>query len=284
MNQLQQNLSECLLETTDLTEFVTKAFALYLDAHPRANYAGLARRMAFTSRSFVRQLALGTRRPNLTNYRKISAGLELTDEATEYFGLLLEKQKGNHGTIRSKRRIVDAEIKLRRSMQKKVIRSRKTDVIPFERWPFIYAALGTLQEGRTIPEIMRISGQDPKTCLEILDHLVKKELVTFDIRLQKYFPKAEMVELGELGESRVLKNLFKLLNIEAVRRIETELNKDNTLFHSSIFSVQADQLPHLAKDLQKVLSSYAAKAEDSKGEVLALLNASMIPLKMEFIT
>lgn len=275
--QFQKEISLCLLESKDAKGFVIKAFDIFLQAHPKANYAELARAMGFASRSFVRQLSLGEKAPNLSNHQRIALGLRLSSEASEFFSLMIEKE--NYGpSTNLQRRVENAELKLRRSLEKNIRRVRKTDPVPFEKWPFIYASLGSLHQGRKLKDIVRISKQDENVVLEILDYLVKKNIVDFDQKSNRYFPKEDIIDIGELGHSRVLKSLFKQASMEALRRVDTEMSHEESLFHSSVFSVRRDQMPNLTKDLQKLLAQYAASAEDSNGEQLAVLSAAMVTI------
>jgi transcriptional regulator with XRE-family HTH domain len=280
MKDMRREISQRLLKAKDASQFVQEAFALLASRQgpsSKMNFAELARKMGFRSRSFVRLLAIGERRPNLQNFRRIAVGLGLTPEETEYFGLLLERERSPAVSIRFTKRLDEAELKLRRNLQKSLRRFRGTDPIPFERWPFIYAALGPVNVGRTREDIIRLSGQDPRVCIQILDDLVKRELVTFEPKRQRYFAKDEMIDIGELGSSKTLKSLFQLLSLEAVRRVDSDLSSDHSLFHSSVFSVRADRLPELTRELQRVLAQFAASAEDADGDNLALLNATLIP-------
>lgn len=275
----RKEISLCLLEESEPGKFLQQAFELHQKAHPKTGFAQLARKMGFTSRSFVRQLALGTRRPNLQNYRQIAQGFGFSKEATEYFGLLIDLHRNSQPSPAQEKTLHEAEIKLRKSLQKNIKHIRKTDPVPFERWPFIYASLGSFQEGRSLKEIVQISGQAPKVCVEILNHLVEKELVRWDSKLDRYFPCEDVIDIGELGHSRVLKDLYKTISLEAMKRVETDLQNENSLFHSAVFSVPKEKMPQLTKDLQALLASYAATSEVSSGQELALLSASMIPLR-----
>lgn len=276
--QFQKELSLCLLESKDAKGFVIKAFGIFLQAHPKSNYAELARVMGFASRSFVRQLSLGEKAPNLSNHQRIALGLRLSSEASEFFSLMIEKE--SYGpSVHLEKRVENAELKLRRSLEKNIRRVRKTDPVPFEKWPFIYASLGTIHQGRSLNEIVKISGQEEPVVSEILSYLVKKNIVDWDEKLNRYFPKEDLIEIGELGNSRILKSLFKQTSMEALRRVDYDMSQNDSLFHSSVFSVRRDQMPNLTRDLQKLLAQYAASAEDSNGEQLAVLSAAMVPLQ-----
>lgn len=88
-----------------------------------------------------------------------------------------------------------------------------------------------------------------------------------------------MIDIGELGSSPILKNLYKMISLEALRRVDTDMAKREALFHGSVFSVEKENLPKIADELQNLLSSYAARSEQSTGTQLALLCTSLVPLK-----
>ncbi|MGZ5279130.1 MAG: hypothetical protein ACXWC9_04265 [Pseudobdellovibrionaceae bacterium] len=274
----QKEMSLCLLESRDAKGFVVKAFGIFMQAHPKTSFAEMARTMGFASRSFVRQLSLGEKAPNLANHQRIALGLRMTSEACDFFSTLIEKQHFGSSPQLDKK-IEAAELKLRRSLEKNVRRIRKTDPVPFERWPYIYASLGSRLEGRSYKDILRISGQEPSVVTEILQHLVQNEIIDWDEKQKKYYPKEEVIDIGELGNSRILKSLFKQTTMEALRRVDSELGSREALFYNSIFSVRRSQMPDLTRDLQKLLSQYASSAENSNGEEIAILSAAMLPLR-----
>lgn len=277
IESFQKEISLCLLESVDAKSFAVKAFRIYLEAHPKASFAELARSMGFSSRSFVRQLSLGIRVPNSSNHHQIAKGLKMSLEAGEFFALLIEKQRVG-GSLTLDKKMASSELKLRRSLDKNIQRIRKTDPVPFERWPYVYASLGSVKVGRSFKDIIHMSGQDPKVTSDILDFLVQKNLITWDDTMQKYFPKTEMIDIGELGNSRILKSLYKHISMEALRRVDVDIANKESLFHSSVFSIRRDQMPNLTRDLQKLLASYAATAEDSEGKEIAMLSAAMVPM------
>jgi len=277
--ELKRQLAKCLLEAANPSKFLQRAFAVLCEAHPKTSFADLARKMGFSSRSFVRQLMIGNRRPNLQNCRQISQGLGLSSEASDYFELLIVAENQQLDPVAFDKKLNEAELKLRRSLDKGVRQIRKTDPIPFERWPFIYASLGSPKQGRTLPEIVEMSGQNKTVCFEILEALQKKEMIHWDSKQQRYFAKEEIIEIGELGNSKILKNLYKLIALETLRRVDSDLSGGQALFHSSVFSVRKEQMPQLTKDLNKVLSAYMCSAEDSEGQELAMLCGGLIPLR-----
>src|SRR5688572_13045052 len=118
-DELSRQLAAMLLEEREASVFVQKALATYFTAKPKETFASLARRMGFASRSFVRSLATGKRRPNLLNFRQIAKGLGLSVDATTYLGLLIETRDNDQIGLRAE--LNASELKLRKSVEKRVL-------------------------------------------------------------------------------------------------------------------------------------------------------------------
>lgn len=278
--ELSTKLIKCLLDADSTSDFLQKSLFVLRTPKRKVSFADLSRKMGFSSRSFVRLLFLGERKPNLTNYRQISQGLGLTKEATHYFGLLLEKEQLEF----KHRRSLDAElaqskIKLHKFLQKKSQLTSTSSFLPYEKWPFIYAALGTTKKGHTLQEIAKLSGETPEKCSEILQLLISRGIATFDEKSNCYRPIQEVLEFGELGQNTIFKRLYQNSTIKTISRIERDFNNPQTLFYTSVFSVKKKDLVKLAKSLQELLQTYTSEAENSEGDELAILSTALVPIK-----
>lgn len=272
-------LIKCLLAADTASQFLQEALSVLKAFKPKMGFADLSRKMGFSSRSFVRLLFLGKRKPNLKNYRQIAQGLGLSKEATRYFSLLLEKEQSKfQSRLALDSELIQSKEKLCKFLQRKSNRMESTSFLPYEKWPYIYASLGSLEKGHTLDEIKNLSGETRESCLDILQVLLSKGLSIYDEKSQCYRPTENMLEIGELGQSIIFKKLYRTNTLRNLSRLDREFNNPQAVFYTSVFSVKKKDLAKLTKSLQEVLAAYASEAEDGEGDELAILSSALLPL------
>lgn len=277
-SQLQTELARLLLEEKDPSFFLQRAFELRKKEQPGTSYALLARRMGFASRSFVRLLIEGKRRPNPRNFKKIADGLGLSSTAAAYFGLLVEQQNQKIMRPSFAQELNAAELKVRSSLRRRSLgKYSKNDPVPFAEWPFVYAALGEKEKGgRTLEQISERSGRSEQQCEQILRFLESKGMVKSSGDC--FQATEDFIHVGELTKSQVMKRFYSDNAVELARRVHTNLSSPDSLFYSSVFSVEKRRLPELARELRKLLVSFSSEFEEGKGEELAVLTTGLIPV------
>lgn len=279
--QNRLDIMSCLLKAKNSEEFLALAFDALKKSNPRIGFAQLARRMGFSSRSFVRQLVLGQRRLNLTNYKQVASGFKLNAEATRYLGLLIESECEKNTSIRKKlpTELKHTREKLSKSLSKNVKSVKQNHVIGYEKWPLIYAALGSQEKGRSLSDIIKLTGEPHSVCDEILEKLVVNGLARKCSFTSVYFPSDDIIHLGELGHDKIFQRFFRENLNRNLIRLEREFNHPMSLFYSSAFSVKKADLPDLTKALQDVLEKYMVENETAEGDEIAVLSATLLPVQ-----
>lgn len=275
LTPLQRSLSIHLLESQSLDEFIKGAFDIYKEYNPKTSYSELARKMGFSSRSYVRQIFLCQKKLNRNNYHLVAQGLQLSKEASHYLRLKIDQNKKVHNIDK---KIKDAELKLRKSLTKKTRSWRKNEIFQLQSWPYVYSALGSSQDGRGVEDIIKITGLNEKEVTYILDCLYEKKLIGKKLNNQKYYPLSEFIDLGELSNSVLLNKLFRKITHSAFKIMDENKEDDNMLFHSAVFSVNRKELPELTKKLQDLLVEFASESEDSDSSELAHLSLAFMPV------
>lgn len=269
---------QCLLKANDPTHFVQEAFRALNSQMRKTTYAALARKMEFKSRSFVRQLVEGSKKPNLSNYKQIGKGLGLSTSGLRYLELLIEKQikpVEQHHKIFIE--LQELRNKLNRSLDRSILEKKGSHLISLDAWPYVYASLGETEVGKSLEDISLLSKTSIQNCQHILDALIKQNMAGYNSVTQFYYATASVINIGALGENAFFKKHFQSSAQRALNLSDKNFDSPDTLFYTSVFSVKKKDLPKLATQLQQVMSQYMIESEHAAGDELAVLTTSLMP-------
>lgn len=264
-----------LLEAPDYRSFIK----LWIDERRKVKkigYADIARLGGFAARSFPRDVINGSKRLTLASMPKFAMGLQLKGELYDFFRILVEIE---HEDCRTK--IFDSvklqDLKLR--LKERILAKHgKTDLSTDEAFkvsslPEVYAALGSVERGASIAEILERTSLSASEVEAALD-----QMVTSGIALKKkarYFPLQSHLSFEGLKQSEIFKKHFIWGSERSARMVKTGLSSDSKLFLSSAFSVNQNAIPKLKEELRALLMRFVDTAETTDGNKVVNIVASL---------
>lgn len=248
---------------------------------PTLSYAEFSRRAGFSSRSYIRDILLGKKRVNLSNFEKITVGLKLNSQQRDFFRALvaLEEPGFRIRTTLAPEEILAKQIsKIRKSHQLKRFSKDKLDVkslLDSAEVALVFASTGTELLGASHDEIVgrcRLGQTQVKNALQAL---IRSDLVS--VRDGRFFPCSAHVAVERLGGDDFFRQDFLRTVASLKRKFESQPNQKTSLFLASTFCVRESQLPALKESLSQALLQFISAAEDSQGDTVVELVVGLTP-------
>lgn len=241
----------------------------------RFGYSDIARHGGFATRSFPRDVVVGSKRLTLVSLPKIVRGLGLSGDLADYFKVLVEIEELDCRTKHydeSKLFQIKENLK-RRILSRAQIAVGQTDkafVMSFI--PKVYAGLGGLNEGSDIREIVEKTLLSEAEVFRALECMLANDLAYKKGR--KYFAKELHANFQGL-KSEIFKNHFIKTAEASAQMSRKHIGSEDKLFLSSAVSVSKRDLPKLKEELRSVLLRFVDNSENSKGDTVVNLVASL---------
>ncbi len=272
---IQEVFIKSLLEAPNYRSFIAILIA-ERKKNKNYGYSDIARKGGFLSRSFPRDVVLGTKRLTLTSLPKFIKGLNLNFELSEYFKLLVEIEEPEcrfkHNDI-NKLKYFQENLKKRIYRKNEVSIDEKNDLnFIYPSIPKIYAALGAPGVGATINEIISKTKLLDSEILICLQFMINKKLIQ---KLRgKYFPIENHLNFQNLSGDIFKKHFIKSAE-DAILISKKSIKSSEKLFLSSSFSVAKKDLEKMKEELRSVLLKYIDCAENPNGDIVVNLIASL---------
>lgn len=239
------------------------------------SYAELARLFNYKSRSYIREVAEKKSKPNPQLIGRLSQYFKFNNTWKKYFELLClleaadEKDRYNLKTelLLQKQKLQKQISILRTSFEK-----NKTDIyIHSPLIPVIYSALGSLEKGASLDEIILRTHINEIHIRPALDTLVQSSSVIFQDG--RYYAKSNQVMIDRCHDQETfindvnwtLKNLQTRINSKSI-------HSDEMLFLST-YSIADDQLAQFKKKLSALLTEFSTDTESPDGNKVVKLSA-----------
>lgn len=262
-----------LLKKENYREFMKAFLQLREEAGKPLSYAGLSRQLGIKSRSYPRDIMMGQKRMTPVLLPKFISVFGLDANLKTYFIDLVEKDEpGCRVSGRSLFEIEKSAERFKSRVRSESPTIRTEDVYMTAEMPRVYAALGSVDKGASFIEITKRTAMDEVRLKLILDKMVEVGLVLK--KEKRYFALQIHLQMKELKTDQMFKQYFIKVANDVIYEAQKKMNSDDKLFFSSAFSVSAERMPDLKKDLRQLLSQYVEASEKAEGDkVVSLLCA-----------
>jgi len=257
-------------------DFLTAAVQARRRIHSSFGYAQLARKAGFSSRGYVRDLALGTKKFTPASLKKVSLALNLDPLEREFFLCLgaLQRTEGSSELVAKIEKLRTRILGERRSPS---IRQNES-FFRTPSWPYIYAALGSITgEGVVLAEVARLARCSVKECDLALRDMLSRALVERNSVTGRWRALNPHLLIQGIKEAGAFTEFYRASLLMLSARIDEAMAREDSLIHGSVFSVRRDRMPALKRELQVLLTRYADESEDSEGDALATLLCALTP-------
>jgi len=266
---------EKLVESENYNIFLKKLIQIAKKYKYKLSYASISRNAGFKSRSFPREVILGSKKLSIESMHKFAKGLDLSTELTQYFIHLVELSIPECRINTSEIAVIKNIDNLKNRILEKDKKIKSTFNDPYISYhiPYIYAALGSIKKGSTINEIARKTKLPVTTISDCLSNMISMNLITKNG--VRFFYTLNHVSFQYLNQKSNFKSYFKHnLNL-ILTNFEDEMETKNKLYFASTFSVNSKKLPDLTKELRSILLKYIDQNEDENGDSIISLTCGL---------
>lgn len=250
---------------------------LVAEAENGTNFSDLSRRAGFSSRSYIKEVMSGKKRLTATSLAKFKRAFRLSGSLAMYFETLvaLEEPSVNIAGLSKEVLLTRLEkIRLGLRRQKNAEHSNKknlkTDKIFQNRYvPIVYASLGPIERGASVPEIQSRCGLGLEIIQPILDHFKQQGLI--ENKEDRFFVKDSELDIFGLGNDINFLNVYREVISNLKQKVQKGINSKNELFMYSAFTVKSDRLPDLKEKLKAVLLEFLDQEQIDDGDKVAQL-------------
>lgn len=236
----------------------------WIEIHfPKSSLESISRKCNISSKSTIHDILSGRRKASLDLIGSICIGLKIKGPEKKLLLKIWECEKKGI-TLELTQEIEPLRSKVREKKSK--IKSSEFPLL--DGWDYVYASLGSLEEGATLDEIVNKSRIPQHKVLAILENLIKLQLITHNSDSNRYIVEGlhSVFEEFSIDEKEYLK---EKINIAQRRLVNDFGKKDETLFRHYFFSIRKKSFPELRQKLKELLDEYADESEVSTGEELA---------------
>ncbi len=218
------------------------------------------------SRSHPREVVLGLKKISLEGAKQIGRGLKLPNDLNEYFLLLAENELAKNSKSRTflKEEIEKSRLQIQRRVKSKNLNPK--DFYSISQASLVYAALGSIENGATLDELVMKTRINPEQVQAIIRNLELKKFIVSHENL--YFPTDRHLSFSDLKEGENFQSFYLSRLKQLQKRVSKSLTSDSELFWEATLSVKASKLNELKEELRQVLIRFAEGAEASDGESL----------------
>ena len=266
---------QAALEAEDYRSFLRILF-LATAKNGKINYSALSRRAGFSSRGFIPDVLEGRRRLTGNSFPKMLRLVSGPSAVKGAFTCLVQLEEPELNPDQTS----EAELRLRlkdlRAKLKARLQATESSGPVFARTLFkshhilaVYAALGDREPGMTIEEVARRSSVNLMICGQVVEHLLKQNVVRENNGL---FVAANPHLIFEgLGEEHGFKASYLESVAELRRKASDRFNAHDQLFCQSFFSVDRKRLPELKKRLRELVHEFVETEADDGDAVARIL-------------
>lgn len=274
----ETRLVTLLVNAVHYREFLKEAFAQLKAANPRFSYATFARRSGIKSRSFLCDVIEGRKRLSPRSIPSVALGLGLSSSERDFFTLLVARDEPDLFPSPSRAEISNRMENLRLRLDPNVPALPAAErFFDNQLWPYVYAALGTPEEGRTVADLARILSVPVLVVQKTVEEMAQCDVVRFHRETGAVLPGKAHLMFAQAGRVFEFRH-FWIENAKThLKRAQANFAASDTLYFASAFSVDKAQLPKLRSALNEVLAQFVDGAENPRGETILTLTCGLVP-------
>jgi uncharacterized protein (TIGR02147 family) len=267
-----------LAEVPDYRTFLKRAFELQEKSKQGFSYAGFSRKAGLASRSFPRDVVLGTKRLTAASAQSFGEALLLKGDLKQFFLLLVESAAERSSPLSAvqQKKATQKREQVRTRLAALAQQSSAETVIQHQYWFEVYAALGGVNFGASLEEVIQKTKIKKAQCESILQTMVKAKVCAFQEKSGRYFPNAPHLILNHLGQNKAFKEIFlgglKQLQIRA----EAQFESKEDLFFNSSFTIRQEKQVELKAELRELLLRFVDQNEDEHGDQVVKLTVGLL--------
>jgi uncharacterized protein (TIGR02147 family) len=258
-----------LWKTESYREFLSRS--LHSVEGRKANLAAFSRKAGFASRGFMVDLLQGRKRLTARSLPKVTLALGLKGPLKNYFETLValeeeDLRKKGESDQALKARLVKLRLRLEQGGIKassKALENSQDLFLSHHVFP-IYAALGSLEKGASLEDILLRTGLPQRVVTSQLEILQKNDCVSMQ---DGVYRASELFLMSEkLGINAAFRAAFKHSTLEMGDRFEKERNSKEVLFYHGAFSTSRARLPELKEKLIALLNDFVEVEQVENGD------------------
>lgn len=281
MDLLTQDLYKAFLESESYRNFLKKTFEIKKRHNKNFSYASFANRAGLSSKAHLREIILNNRRITPKTLPSITKGFDFKGPLKIAFETLVQTEEKDFYHQNRGSKSLASKLQSYRDKIKSALLDDKPNIQAFSKklsnpaWTVTYAALGDVNEGKTLDSIVKLTNFSKAMCLKWLKILQELNLVDHNSHKDLYFAKELNLVLKDFGQSEFYK-LYYLKSIERIKRqTELKFSSPEKLFMASHLTVSSANLKTIKKDLVELLTEYISSIEDSQGDKLITLTVGL---------
>jgi uncharacterized protein (TIGR02147 family) len=140
--------------------------------------------------------------------------------------------------------------------------------------PYIYAALGSFEEGATFEEVISRTQLPPDSTLKQLKFMIQQGIVTQD--KDRYFATRQFSFLQNLKANSYFHNFYLSALEKHQFKARHQFDNNKLLFYTNILSIKEKDLPILKKEISDLINSFVRKNEVPNGDKVIMIQLGMI--------
>jgi hypothetical protein len=267
-----------LLATQDYRSFLRIFFRRHeLDPSlSKVSFSSFAVRAGYASKSYPAEILSGKKRLQVQSIDKFCNGMKLNRRLSEYFRNLVLMEVSNEKTSNSQsilnlksrnKEIREKYLRAHSPLENQLRQSGQENILLQENFPEVYAALGSPERGASLLEISKRSGLKENEIEKILLSLdLAKVIKKIDGR---FYLNSSTLDLKFLQSNEYFKKNFTRSTTKALKRMEKQVQDQQSLFMTQTFSVNSNKMKDLKLKLEETILSFADEAESAEGDSIA---------------
>ncbi len=270
-----------LLRVKSYREFLASSLNSEKKGMRPLSYAELSRRAGFSSRSYPADVIKWLRRITPATLPLFVKGLKLKGQWKSFFTLLVAAEEDDVNSERMTSDQIQEKLgRLRERIQN--LANKPSAATPrrfYERrgWLDVYAALGTVEKGASLQEIMARTGFTRPMCEGITEQMVESKVADFNLQSERYRPCAPHVVFDRLGGEGFFQEHYLAMLDEVQKAARgASFKSEENFFFTSVFSVQRANAPELKRRLRELMHEFADSSESAEGDAIAKLCVSFM--------
>jgi transcriptional regulator with XRE-family HTH domain len=148
------------------------------------------------------------------------------------------------------------------------------ELFKFMEMPFVYAALGSSNEGSSVDIIIQKTGLDKKNVLMNLDYLLSKQMVL--LKDNNYIINRQFLFLSDSKTGSYFQHFYLHLLNKQTTAVKSSFESKEKLFYSSVFSVDSSSLFEIKNELKELLNKYVEQSESPAGDKVVCLQLGLL--------
>jgi uncharacterized protein (TIGR02147 family) len=257
-----------LLTAKDYRQFIKTALS---SSGKKVNYSALSRRAGFSSRSYFKEVVDGRKGMSVASMKGFRKALKLEGQLGTYFETLvsLTERDCNYAS-RSSDELQSELEKIRKKIRTGRVglkaKSSSGKLFASRHSPEIYAALGSLQFGATVGEMIQKTGLSKVVIESVLKIFVENGFCS--VSGDRYFASESVIDLTDIGGDKAFQDCY-LGAIETLKRKSAVGFESKTeLYSYSAFSMRSEKMAEFKQKLNVAILECLDQYQDDDGDAV----------------